>query len=158
YSAVRAGVDRQAHRTEVGGRLGGRLGDGGGAGGRCEEARGGEGSDQEGSLDHGSAPDRRETGVTASPATGSRVMRPRLHPPEGSPVLTPLEVYEAELRRLTEGLACADPWFSEQLARSRTGDADAQRAICGSCLSLVLDIAKREWGPDCPLGILEWVQ
>jgi DNA-directed RNA polymerase sigma subunit (sigma70/sigma32) len=69
-----------------------------------------------------------------------------------------LEVYEAELRRLTEGANCTDPWFTEQLARARTGDEDAGRAICGSCLKLVLEIAKKEWRAESPLNMLEWVQ
>jgi hypothetical protein len=67
-----------------------------------------------------------------------------------------LEVYEAQLRLVTD--TCADPWFSEQLALARAADADAHRRICGSCLRLVLDLARERWSPDGPLDLLELVQ
>src|SRR4051794_31310369 len=53
---------------------------------------------------------------------------------------------------------CADPWFAEQLAMSRAGDEEARRRICGSCLRLVLEVAKRRWRPDCLLSLLEFVE
>src|SRR5262249_8375804 len=71
---------------------------------------------------------------------------------------TPLECYESELRKLPADVVCADPWFTEQLMRYRSGDEDARRAICASCLVLVLDIAKRTWRPGNPLDILDWIQ
>jgi hypothetical protein len=71
---------------------------------------------------------------------------------------TPLELYEAALREVSEGDICVDPWFTEQLGRARAGDDNARRAICGRCLGRVLDIVKKEWRPDCPLDMLEWVQ
>jgi len=46
----------------------------------------------------------------------------------------------------------------EQLALSRAGDEQARRRICGSCLRLVLDIAKSRWRSDGPLDLLEFVQ
>src|SRR5438093_5731591 len=69
---------------------------------------------------------------------------------------TALELYESHLKLITD--VCADPWFSEQLALSRAGDERARRRICGSCLRLVLDIAKRRWRSDLSLGLLDFVQ
>jgi DNA-directed RNA polymerase sigma subunit (sigma70/sigma32) len=69
---------------------------------------------------------------------------------------TALEIYEAQL----EGVAdvCADPWFAEQLRLSRAGDELAWRRINGSCLRLVLEIAKRQWQPGCPVRLLDLIE
>ena len=67
-----------------------------------------------------------------------------------------LEIYETQLQLITE--ACADPWFGEQLALARVGDGQARRRICGSCLRMVFEIAKRRWRPDSLLSLLEFVE
>jgi hypothetical protein len=69
---------------------------------------------------------------------------------------TPLELYESHLHLFTD--VCADPWFGEQLALSRAGDEQAQRRICGSCLPLVLDVAKRRWRPESLLSLLAFIE
>jgi DNA-directed RNA polymerase sigma subunit (sigma70/sigma32) len=69
---------------------------------------------------------------------------------------SPVALYESQLR--TIGDVCADPWFAEQLSAFRSGDEMAWRRISGSCLGRVLDIAKRKWYAECPLGLLELVQ
>ena len=69
---------------------------------------------------------------------------------------TPLVLYEKGLESVTD--VCADPWFSEQLAAFRAGDEKAWRRISGSCLRLVLDIAKRKWQPGGPLSVLDLTQ
>jgi hypothetical protein len=69
---------------------------------------------------------------------------------------TPLEMYESGLNSVTD--VCADPWFTEQLALLQAGDEQAARSISGSCLQLVLDIAKRRWGSKCALSFLEFVE
>ena len=69
---------------------------------------------------------------------------------------TALELYESHLDSITD--VCADPWFSKQLALSRAGDEQARRRICGSCLRLVLDIAKRRWRSNQSLSLLDFVQ
>lgn len=69
---------------------------------------------------------------------------------------TALEMYESQLHLVTD--VCADPWFGEQLALSRAGDEEARRRICGSCLRLVLDIARQRWRPDSLLNFLEFVE
>jgi hypothetical protein len=68
----------------------------------------------------------------------------------------PLALYESQLHLVTE--VCADPWFAEQLALSRAGDEQARRRICGSCLRMVLDIAKRRWRASSQLSLLEFVE
>jgi DNA-directed RNA polymerase sigma subunit (sigma70/sigma32) len=73
-------------------------------------------------------------------------------------VQTLLEDYEAEVQQISSKYACTDPWFTEQLTRSRAGDENAFRAICSSCLGLILDVAKKRWQPDCPLELIELVQ
>src|SRR5262245_43117208 len=69
---------------------------------------------------------------------------------------TALEMYESALRSVAD--VCDDPWFTEQMALSRAGDEQARRRISGSCLQLVLDIAKRWWRDESPLGLLEFVE
>jgi hypothetical protein len=69
---------------------------------------------------------------------------------------TPLEIYESQLNLVTG--VCTDPWFAEQLVLSRAGDEDARRRICGTCLRLVFEIAKRRWRPDSLLSQLEFVE
>jgi hypothetical protein len=69
---------------------------------------------------------------------------------------TLLETYEAHLDSITD--VCTDPWFGEQLALSRAGDEQARRRICGSCLRLVLDVARRRWRPHSLLSLLEFVE
>jgi hypothetical protein len=71
-------------------------------------------------------------------------------------VETPIECYERELGQLSD--ICADPWFGEQLALSRAGDENAGRSISGSCLQLVLSLAKKQWRPDSQLSLLEFIQ
>jgi hypothetical protein len=66
-----------------------------------------------------------------------------------------LEQYERRVRQVQE--ACADPWFSQKLARYRAGDDEARLLICGSCLGLVLDLARARWRPGT-VGLLELVQ
>jgi hypothetical protein len=65
-------------------------------------------------------------------------------------------MYESLLHEVTD--VCADPWFAEQLAVSRAGDEQARRRICGSCLRVVLAIAKRRWQPESLLSPLEFVE
>ena len=67
-----------------------------------------------------------------------------------------LDWYESKLQLVSD--TCADPWFAEQLALSRAGDQDARRRISGSCLRMVLDMAKRRWRPDSQLSLLEFVE
>jgi hypothetical protein len=77
--------------------------------------------------------------------------------PEPEVAMEPLlECYLSQLRLVSD--VCADPWFTEQLALSRAGDQDAGRRISGSCLRLVVEIAKRWWRPDSGLSLLEFVE
>jgi hypothetical protein len=69
---------------------------------------------------------------------------------------TPLEMYESGLGMVAD--VCADPWFTEQLTLSRAGDEQAKRKISGSCLRLVLGIAKRRWQSESLLSLLEFVE
>jgi hypothetical protein len=69
---------------------------------------------------------------------------------------SPVAIYESHLGTITD--VCVDPWFAEQLAAFRGGDEQAWRRISGSCLGRVLEMAKRMWQPEGPLGLLDLVQ
>jgi len=69
---------------------------------------------------------------------------------------TSIEMYESQLRAITE--VCADPWFAERLAECRAWNEHAAQLICGSCLRLVLDIAKKKLRPEHYPSLLDLVQ
>jgi DNA-directed RNA polymerase sigma subunit (sigma70/sigma32) len=67
-----------------------------------------------------------------------------------------LATYESQLERVTD--VCAGPWFSVQLGKSRSGDEEAWRRISGSCLRLVLHIAKQQWASNKHVSLFDLIE
>lgn len=69
----------------------------------------------------------------------------------------PVELYLAQVAEIAND-SCDDSWFPEALSKYRAGDELAGREISGSCLGIVVRIAKAKWTEKSRVGLLDLIQ